>query len=94
MSATALARLDDLASLTGKELLAAIHDGEVPPPAAAELLDLTLLEIHDGRAVFKFRPTPRFDNGQGAVHGGLLSAVADFAVSTAVKTLLGADGRW
>lgn len=64
MSATALARLDDLASLTGKELLAAIHDGEVPPPAAAELLDLTLHEIHDGRAVFEFRPTPRFDNGK------------------------------
>jgi uncharacterized protein (TIGR00369 family) len=67
--------------------LEAIRDGLAPPPPAATLLDLTLEEVGDGRTVFGFEPAERFLNGMGAVHGGILATVADFAVSTAAMTL-------
>jgi uncharacterized protein (TIGR00369 family) len=44
-----------------------------------------------GRTRFAYRPGAVVDNGQGVTHGGILAAVADFAVTTAVMTHLPAD---
>jgi uncharacterized protein (TIGR00369 family) len=70
----------------GLALLEGIRDGRFPPPPTAALLDLELDLVEEGHTVFGFRPAPRFDNGQGAVHGGILATVADFAVGTAAMT--------
>lgn len=78
---------------TGRDLLSSIRDGIVPPPPAAQLLDLTLEAIEEGRTVFGLRPHERFDNGQHAVHGGVLATVIDFAVTTAAWTTLPAEAR-
>jgi uncharacterized protein (TIGR00369 family) len=77
---------------TGRELLEAIRDGALPPPPAAELLRLDLEVVGDGETVFGFDADPAFGN-PGAVHGGILAAIVDFAVTTAVWTQLpaGAD---
>ncbi|WP_436792892.1 PaaI family thioesterase [Actinospongicola halichondriae] len=80
------------AASTGRVLLDAIRTGELPPPPAAELLRLDLEVVGDGLTVFGFDADPAYGN-PGNVHGGILSAVADFAVTTAVWTQVdaGAD---
>ena len=71
---------------SGGSLLRAIRGGQLPPPPAAQLLGLDLVDIRHGHVEFDFHPATRFDNGQAAVLGGVLAAVLDFAVSTAVLT--------
>lgn len=75
---------------TGKDLLQAIADDVLPPPPAADLLGLDLEVVGDGETVFGFDARPEYGNPL-SVHGGVLSAIADFAVSTAVWTQLPAD---
>lgn len=82
-----------LPSLTGADILDAVRRGDLPRPAAADLLDLGLEVVEDGRTVFRFVPDDRFDNGGGATHGGLLATVVDFAGVTALRTVLPADAR-
>src|SRR4051812_44711799 len=80
-----------LAPATGRDLLEGIRSGAFPPPPAAALVGLDLDEVGDGFTVFGFRPDLRFDNGMGAVNGGVLAVVADFAASTAAMTRLPMD---
>jgi uncharacterized protein (TIGR00369 family) len=76
----------------GLRLMEAIRDGELPPPPAAITLGLDIEAVSDGAITFAFRADERFSNG-ATTHGGILAAVADFALSTAVLTRLpaGAD---
>jgi uncharacterized protein (TIGR00369 family) len=76
----------------GLQIMEAIRDGVMPPPPAARLLGLEIEEVHEGAITFAFTSDDRFSNG-ATTHGGILAAVADFALSTAVMTTLdaGAD---
>lgn len=76
----------------GLQLMELIRDGEMPPPPAAVLLGLELDDVREGATTFAFTADERFSNG-ATTHGGILAAVADFALSTAVLTCLdaGAD---
>jgi uncharacterized protein (TIGR00369 family) len=76
---------------TWRHLLEAIRDGVLDPPPAASLIGLDLLTVEPGRTVFGYRPRPEHGN-PSHVHGGVLAVVADFAVSTAVATLLPVGG--
>jgi uncharacterized protein (TIGR00369 family) len=79
----------DLSALTtGRELLEVIRDGRLEPPQAAVALGLDLEVVEDGRTVMAFHPHERFGNGDGAVNGGILAAVADFTTTTAITTRL------
>lgn len=75
---------------TGGDLLALIRDGVLPPPPAAELLRLDLEHVGDATTTFGFDADPAFGNPAN-VHGGILSAICDFAVTTAVWTTLPAE---
>jgi uncharacterized protein (TIGR00369 family) len=75
-----------LDATSGQSLLHAIRDRHLPPPPAAQLLHLDLIDVGHGRVAFDFHPASGFDNGQGAVHGGVLAAVLDFAVGAALLT--------
>lgn len=77
---------------TGGDLLEAIRTGRLPAPPAATLLGIELLEVDDGRTTFGFVARPEIGNPLSA-HGGILAAIADFAVSTAVWTRQRADDR-
>ena len=76
----------------GLQLMELIRDGELPPPPAALLLGLDIDAVSEGAIAFGFTSGERFSNG-ATTHGGILAAVADFALSTAVLTQLdaGAD---
>ncbi len=63
----------------------AIRAGRLDPPPAAVLFGLEVLEVDEGRVVFGFTPHERFSNWQ-PTHGGVLAAVTDFALTTAVLT--------
>ena len=75
---------------TGRMLLEAIRDGVLDPPPAAALLGLDLESVGDGHTVFGFDAHEGFGNPT-LVHGGILAAIADFAVTTAVWTQTPAD---
>ena len=70
---------------TGRALLEAIRDGELDPPPAAQLLDLRLGTVGDGHTVFTFTADEAFGNPT-LMHGGILAAIADFGVTTAIWT--------
>lgn len=76
----------------GLQLMELIAAGAVAPPPAARLLGLEIDDVSEGAVTFGFTADDRFSNG-AATHGGILAAVADFALSTAVLTALdaGAD---
>lgn len=69
----------------GLVLMEAIAAGEMSPPPAALLLGLEVEEVAEGRITFGFVADERFSN-YATTHGGILAAVADFAISTAVIT--------
>jgi len=71
----------------GLRLMEAISAGVLPPPPAALLLGLEIDEVTQGRITFRFTSGDRYSNG-ATTHGGVLAAVADFALSTAVMTEL------
>lgn len=79
-------------TITGKDLLAAIAAGQIPPPPAAELLRLDLECVADGETRFGFLARDEYGNPD-AVHGGILAAIVDFATATAVWTRLPAEAR-
>ena len=87
---TTTSSLASPAGPTGAVLLDAIRSGALPPPPAAELLRVDLEHVGEGRTTFAFDADPAFGN-PGNVHGGILSAIADFGVTTAVWTLVPAE---
>lgn len=77
---------------TGADVLRAIARCELPPPPAAVLLGLELLEVEDGRTRFDFVARPEIGNPHTA-QGGVLAAIADFGVATAVWSQQPADAQ-
>jgi uncharacterized protein (TIGR00369 family) len=75
----------DLDKPAGLQLMEAIRDGEMTPPPAAILLGLEVDAVSEGAVTFGFTADDRFSN-YATTHGGILAAVADFALSTAAIT--------
>jgi uncharacterized protein (TIGR00369 family) len=76
------------AELTGRELLQAVIDGQLPPPSMANLIGAELVSVGDGEALFRCSPDGSTYNPIGLVHGGVLCTLLDFAAGAAVQTLL------
>lgn len=77
-----------LAAHSGLELLRRLIAGEFPAPPIAGLLNFTLTDISEGRAVFRGLPGERHLNPLGGVHGGWTAAVMDSALACCVQTTL------
>ena len=73
--------------VSGLELLQHILREQAAPPIA-RLLDFTLVEVSDGRAVFEVKPAEFHYNPTGQVHGGLAATVLDSALGCAVLSTL------
>jgi uncharacterized protein (TIGR00369 family) len=85
-TATAAAGLE----LPGLACMRAIMDGTLPPPPIARLLDFTIVEVEDGRAVFAMEPAEWMYNPIGSVHGGIAATLLDSCMGCAVHTTLAA----
>ena len=83
-----VARPDEIARMTGKEILQAIIDGRVPQPPISETMSFWLVEIGDGVAAFEGEPGPHLLNPMGTVHGGWAMTLIDSATGCAGYSLI------
>lgn len=75
---------------SGLELLQLAIEGEFPPPPMAMLMDIRLIEVAKGRAVFRGTPQEFHYNPLGSVHGGFGATLLDSAMGCAVHSTLAA----
>jgi uncharacterized protein (TIGR00369 family) len=78
----------EFAGRSGREILQAIIDGEVPHPPIGEAMSFWITEIGDGVAVFEGEPGTHLRNPMGAVHGGWALTLIDSAGGCAGLSLL------
>jgi uncharacterized protein (TIGR00369 family) len=83
-----VAKPDDIAGLSGGEMLRGLINGKLPAPPIAQTLSFWLVEAADGRAVFEADTGPHLLNPLGIVHGGWALTLIDSATGCAVHTLL------
>ncbi len=75
-------------AMRGLDFLEAIRDEELPPAPIQRLLDFTLTEVEEGRALFAAEPGEQHYNPIGVVHGGLAATLLDSAMGAAVHSTL------
>jgi len=75
--------------LSGMEILEQIMAGKLPPPSMATTMQMKLVRVAKGLAVFEARAGDTHLNPMGGVHGGFAATVLDSATGCAVHTLLG-----
>ncbi len=80
---------EDVEHYTGLELLRRVVAGEYPAPSIAARMNFGLVEVDEGRVVFKGMPGARHFNPLGSVHGGWAATVLDSALGCCIHTLLG-----
>ena len=76
------------AQMAGLEYVRAIQSGELPPPPIAVVMNYSIAELDEGRAVFEGEPGEEHYNPIGVVHGGYASTILDSALGCAVHTTL------
>jgi len=78
----------DLAHYTGLQLLERVVSGDYPAPSIAARMNFVLVEVGEGRAVFRGMASERHLNPLGGVHGGWAATVMDSALGCCIHTLL------
>lgn len=73
---------------SGREILAAVMNGEIPGPPIAATLGFALLKVEEGRVVFGLDPEEWHYNPLGTVHGGVHATLLDSAMGCAIHTKL------
>lgn len=73
---------------TGREMLQAIIDGELPPPPIAATIGYGPMEFGDGLAIFRMVPSETHYSPLGMVHGGVFATLLDTCVACAIQTRL------
>jgi uncharacterized protein (TIGR00369 family) len=79
---------EDIAGLTGREILQAMLEGRLPGPMMAQTMGFKLVEVGDGFVVFEAKPGPHVMNPTGAVHGGWALALIDSVTGCAGHSTL------
>ncbi len=75
---------------TGLEFLGDVAAGKLPEAPLQATLGLRLLEVQDGFARFELTPAEHHYGAMNAVHGGVVAALLEAAMSAAVMTTLDA----
>ena len=83
-----VATREQVAGLSGVEMLRAIVDGRLPAPPITKTLDFTLVVVEVGRVAFQGRPSVDHYNPMGVVHGGWFATLLDSALGCSVHTAL------
>jgi uncharacterized protein (TIGR00369 family) len=79
---------EQVAGMTGRQVLQALIDGKLPAPPIAQTLSFWLVEVGDGLCVFEGDTGPHLLNPLGIVHGGWVLTLIDSATGCAGHTLL------
>jgi uncharacterized protein (TIGR00369 family) len=74
--------------LSGLAYLQALQNGEIPPPPIAELMNMRIAEVEEGRVVFTLEPAEFHYNPIGSVHGGVAATLLDSCMGCAVQSVL------
>ena len=74
--------------LSGLEYMRKLLTGELPPVGMVKLLNLKLIEVSEGYAVFTVQPDERHYNGLGIAHGGLAATLLDTATGCAINAMM------
>lgn len=77
-----------ISRMSGLELLRAVKDGRTPPPPVWSLVDLRLVEIDEGRAIFEIHFAEYHYSRFGKVQGGIECPALDAATGYAVHSTL------
>ena len=72
----------------GLSFIRGIIEGRHPAPPFAQASDIDLVEAEEGRVVFSGRPSARFFNPLGTVHGGWTATILDSAMACAAHATL------
>lgn len=83
-----VSRPDQVAGMTGMEMMQAMLRGELPYPPIAKTLDFTLVQVSEGTAIFQGTPGPAHLNPMGTIHGGWYATLLDSALGCAVHTMM------
>lgn len=81
-----LLRPDQVLEMSGLAFMQGILDGRLPGPPIAQTLGYTLIEVEEGRVVFRGTPEFAVTNPLGTVHGGWYGTLLDSAMACAVMT--------
>jgi len=73
---------------TGLQMFEAIGAGELPSVPIGATMDFWPIEFELGRMVFQGRPSPKYMNPMGTIHGGWIATLLDSCVGCAVHTTL------
>jgi uncharacterized protein (TIGR00369 family) len=74
------------AGMKGLDYVRAIQSGELPPPPIAVVMNFSIAELEEGRAVFIGEPGEEHYNPIGVIHGGYAATILDSALGCAVHT--------
>jgi uncharacterized protein (TIGR00369 family) len=83
-----VAKPEQVAGMTGLEMMQALLHGKIPYAAIAKTLDFTIVEVEPGRAIFQGTPGHTHLNPMGGIHGGWYATLLDSALGCAIHTLL------
>ena len=89
VSGFGMATPQQVAGLSGVEMLRAIIDGKLPAPPITRTLDFTLVLAEVGRVAFQGRPSLAHYNPMGTVHGGWYATLLDSALGCVALSMLG-----
>jgi uncharacterized protein (TIGR00369 family) len=88
ISTYGVAKPEEIAGMTGLEMMQSILEGRLPAPPIAQTLSFWLKEVGEGYAVFEGEAGPHLLNPLGIVHGGWTLTLIDSATGCAAHTLL------
>lgn len=83
-----VAKPEQVAGLTGLQMMQAMLRGDIPYAAIAKTLDFMIIEVDPGRAVFQGAPGPTHLNPMGGIHGGWYATMLDSALGCAIHTMM------
>src|SRR3984893_9974609 len=75
-------------TMSGLQYMRKLMTGELPTSGMVQLLNLKLVEVSEGRAVFTVQPDESHYNGLGIAHGGLAAALFDSALGCAINAMM------
>ncbi len=84
-------RPQDIAGLSGRQVLQRMIEGRLPAPPIAERLGFLLVEVGEGVAVFEGDTGPHLLNPAGVVHGGWALTLIDSVTGCAAYSTLPPD---